>query len=484
MTQNTKVIESLKKGLESAQDTIKDYEEFLSTLKQGALSKATFLRFQDVPGIGKPQVIAYTDGGVVAVPALVNSLQFHRNVEPGMTVWLSSNPVAAVAVTAAEPEIESRVVSIEDDQVYISTSGEASRLVLVPSSLRKKLSVGDTVLLDLYETVILAKTSRRQAFTTSADVVHWSDIGGLDDAKREMIEAVEMPITHKAIFERYNKKPIKGVLLYGPPGCGKTMLGKAASTAISKIHGHTNTPGFFYVKGPEVLSKWVGETEATIRTLFDKAREFKKAHGTPAVIFIDEAESLLHHRNQESSGIGMTVVPAFLAEMDGLDDSGAMVLLSTNRPDTLDSAIVRDGRIDRKIHVPRPSKNETAEIFKKYLKKIPTSDRDLSEALAAEVFHERFAFYEVALRSGGTRKFGLQHIVSGAMVANIVENAISLAMHREIESRSAGGVARNDLFEAVSKTFRQNKDLSHENDVKTFVEPFRSDVESIKRCVN
>jgi proteasome-associated ATPase len=484
MSDTQEIIEELKSGLAQARDTIAEYEGFVEQLKLGALKRATFLRTADVAGSGK-RVIACTSEGVIAAPLLPGKAWGKQKVEPGATVWISTEGTAVVALTDPEPEVEARVVNIEGDLLYVSSAGESPKLVLYSQALLKTLGVGDSVLMDTHSSVVLAKIQRKQPFTAATESVQWSDIGGLEDAKKDMIEAIELPLTHKEIFERYNKKPIKGVLLYGPPGCGKTMLGKAASTAVSKIFGNTKVPGFFYIKGPEVLSKWVGETESTIRAVFDKAREFKANTGSPAVIFIDEAEALLHtrHANSGGSGMSMTVVPTFLAEMDGLDDSGAMVLLSTNRPDSLDPAIVRDGRIDRKVHVPRPSKEDTSDIFKKYLQKVPTVG-DLSTPLAEEVFNDKFAFYDIALKSGDVRKFGLRHVVSGAMVSGIVENAISFAMHREIEKKGNKGVSKEDLFSAVAKSFHQNKDMSHDHDMKTFVEAFKSDVVNIQKCAN
>jgi proteasome-associated ATPase len=487
MSDNEQIIRELKKGLIQAQDTLREYEDFIAQLRDGSLQKGTFLRTSVLSPGASPQIIVQTTDGTVAAP--IAPAMRNNNwdaLEPGLTVWLSNESGAVCAMSQPEPNIESKVVSIEADKIYVSANGEAPRLAVSTSTLRQTLSVGDSVLLDAFEAVVIRKISRKQSFTVMPENVEWSDIGGLEDAKREMIEAIEMPLTHKEIFARYGKKPTKGILLYGPPGCGKTMLGKAASTAVSRLFRNTKTPGFFYIKGPEVLSKWVGETESTIRALFDKAREFKKQSGAPAVIFIDEAESLLHRRQamEGSDNMSMTIVPTFLAEMDGLDDSGAMVLLSTNRPDTLDPAIVRDGRIDRKIHVSRPSQQDTQDIFQKYLKKIPTANKELAGTLAEEVFHDKFAFYDIALRSGDVKKFALRNIVSGAMVSGIIEHAISLAMHREIQKQGKGGVCKDDLFGAVHKSFHQNRDMSHDTDLKVFVEPFKSDVVNIQRSMN
>src|SRR5208283_4208865 len=170
-------------------------------------------------------------------------------------------------------------------------------------------------------------------------------------------EAIELPFTHKDIFAHYNKKPPKGLLLYGPPGCGKTLVGKATTNSLANIFGaKAISSGFIYVKGPEILNMYVGESGRRIREIFQRGRKHFDKYKFPAVIFIDEAEAVLSERGtSRSSDVDKTIVPMFLSEMDGLDENHAIVMLATNRPKMLDPAVVREGRVDRHIKVSRPT---------------------------------------------------------------------------------------------------------------------------------
>jgi proteasome-associated ATPase len=316
----------------------------------------------------------------------------------------------------------------------------------------------------------LGKTDNN--YLREATKISWDDIGGLYSAKEQMIEAVEQPMLHPEIYEAYSQEPIKGVLLYGPPGCGKTLLGKAAATSIAASHGAEASTGFIYVKGPEVLSKWVGESEAKIRQLFAMARDHKAETGYPAVIFIDEADALLGRRGRGvSSSVQGTIVPSFLAEMDGLDDTGALVLLATNMPNTLDPAVVRPGRIDRKIKISRPDRDSAKEILEIHLKNKPLYDLDTSSAVDVVL---DLVFSPVTTIQDGP----MAEVLNGAMLEGIVSRAISLAIKADIKDASevewddvlrrkrgkgvrpsAKGIRREHLEDAVNLVSLQDEDV-------------------------
>lgn len=296
--------------------------------------------------------------------------------------------------------------------------------------------------------------------------VKWEDIGGLEDAKRDFMEAIEMPYQNKDLYEFYKVKPIKGILLSGPPGCGKTMLGKAAARALASMHDKESVrTGFLYVKGPEILNMYVGQTEQTIRDMFFDAYRHKEEHGYPAIIFLDEADAILAARGTRSVGIGNTIVPAFLTEMDGLEESGAIVIIATNRPDVLDPAIVRDGRIDRKVSVTRPKKENAIEILLLNLKKIPVQEGILKEDIAnevAEMMYDPDTYVTDELR--------LRDCINGAMLANVVNLAISTALHRDIaaggKTKGGSGLSLDDFKVAVERTRIASAGVRHDLEVE------------------
>ena len=212
------------------------------------------------------------------------------------------------------------------------------------------------------------------AFDTASPVLQdaldhvWADIGGQDDAKRELIRAIQWPVLYPELFLLFKRKRSRGVLLYGPPGCGKTLLGKAVVRLLAALyHRKADDGGFKYVKGHQLLDQYLGNSEKAVKTLFDEARRWREQRGYPAVLFFDEADALFKRRASGSAESGFTLVPALLAEMDGMDDSGAFVMLATNRPDALDIAITRPGRIDRRIRITRPDRAAAETIFRIHL---------------------------------------------------------------------------------------------------------------------
>lgn len=310
-----------------------------------------------------------------------------------------------------------------------------------------------------------------QVFFNAPESVEWERIGGLAAAKAELHEALVLPYTHSSTYGHYNKKLPKGILMWGPPGCGKTMLAKAAATELAKRCDSNAPSGFIYIKGPELLSKYVGEAEARIRQIFNQAREHKAVYGVPAVIFIDEADAILSKRGTGiSSDMEKTIVPAFLAEMDGMEDSGAIVLLATNRPDQLDPAITRDGRIDRKIRIGRPDQAAAADIFEKELTNTPVAGcnkAELAKAAANSLFSAQRGLYAVGTDSG-QYVFTLAHLTNGAMVAGIVDQAVSFAIARDIKDGKITGVNSEDMLRAINRAQEQQSGLNHQDDLEQF----------------
>lgn len=314
--------------------------------------------------------------------------------------------------------------------------------------------------------------------------VTWDDVKGLEEAKSQLQEFIEGPYKNAELYKFYKKTPPKGVLLFGPPGCGKTMLVKAAVTALAGVHGKNETDsGFIHAKTSELLDMYVGQTEKKIQALFQSARDHKAAHGYPAIIFLDEADAMLGKRTGKPHYY-VSQVNAFLAEMDGLDDCAAIVILATNRSDSLDSAVVRDGRIDCKIRIPRPSREAALQILHAAFNKVPVAEKtksgDLIELAANEIFSAERIFYEI--ETVQEKKLLLfSDLVNGAMIANVVANATSIAMSRDMLNSTLTGISAEDVMAAIDRIVEANRHLDHKDDLAVFTEGFETEVVAVSK---
>lgn len=383
-----------------------------------------------------------------------------RDIRPGDTILMNTDG-AVVGFLGLPPGGEVGVVR-EVHRLSAVVEASGGRILLrVPSAMHP--AVGDRVSFigaARYVTAVLPRPPAERAHEAPTRV-DWDDIGGCEEAKAALREALEQPALHPGLFAAYGRRQCRGVMLYGPPGGGKTLLARAAATSIARAHGQSHAVGFQYVKGPELLSRWVGAAEEAIRNIFTAAREHKARHGYPALVFIDEADALLGRRDagahgRSASGIEATTVPQFLAEMDGLEDSGAIVLLATNRPDALDAAVTRDGRIDRRVYVGRPGPAETRAIARIHLRGRPVAaGADLAEAVVRAVGSTEVSW------AGGS--FTMPLVLSGAVIAGIVERAAGHALARDIEAGAAapGGITPEDILRAAADHAQSIRHLDH-----------------------
>ena len=424
--------------------------------------------------------ILHFEGRLVEV---IFPVHLHGKLFPGDMVRLSPSTKQIVdkteGIVAGNIGIITELVDDESCEVAIG-SGKSVAYKGRFAGVKK----GDRVVLDLFNTIIIRNLGNIETSYTLNDwrEVNWEDVGGLVEAKRIMREIIEGPHQMKKLYEFYNKKPVKGALLFGPPGCGKTLLAMAIVTAVARMYGiearEAMQSGFIYVKGPELLDMWLGKSEEAIRSLFARAKAHKKKYSFPAIIFIDEAEALLRKRGSGiSSDIESTTVPTFLSEMGGMEESGALVLLATNRADILDPAVVRDGRVDVKVYVSRPTLESAAEIFTIHLKGVPVADglkiKEIAAAGAKRLFSDEYKYYAVFDRKDPKepKHFLLRHIVNGALIAGVVDKATTLAIRRDAAhpDKKPGGIQEKDLFDAIDMVFRQNIGLDHEEPLSEFI---------------
>ena len=455
------------------QAQLRAYVEAFQQLKKQAAPYAV------VTAVRKTKAVINVMGKTLEV-----ELPKDKAIRAGMTVRLVGDTMQILDVVddvEASGEVAT-VTRVASDRLCEIDRAGTTRAIAYSGALEE----GDRVVLDPTGSVAVANIGKppTENVLTEATGVTWDDIGGLEEAKRQMREAVESPTKHADLLARYGKKPIRGVMLYGPPGCGKTMLGKAAATAMAELHGAAAAGAFFYVKGPSLLNMYVGNSEENVRKLFAQARRHRKKTGHAAIIFLDEADAILGRRG-DGRGLTSTLVPAFLAEMDGLEDSGALVLLATNRPDSLDAAVVRDGRIDRRIKVTRPGRGDARAIVERLLRSRPLSVdvEEAAEATIGTLYDKSLALYRIRKHSsvGDGVPMTLGDVVNGAMLAGIVDRATSSAMHREIAGGEEG-LTLADLRGAVTDTHRQALDVDHSNEIAEFVEGWEHEVCAITRA--
>jgi proteasome-associated ATPase len=378
---------------------------------------------------------------------------------------------------------------IGSDRLRVGNEHGMQSLVLQRSSdlAKTALKQGDEVRVDSNYRMALemmAAPGSHEHYLDAVPVLPWNKVGGQEEAIQAIKDAIELPLLHPELFEKFQHATPKGFLLYGPPGCGKTLIGKATAynltRQLAEKSGGDVREYFMHVKGPEILNMWVGESERMVREIFATARE-KRREGFMPFLFIDEAESILGTRRASRySSILSTLVPMFCSEMDGIDSlNDVVIILASNRADLIDPAILRPGRIDRKIKVNRPNKEATREIYRIYL----TNDLPYGGALAKEAENigaaiekliERFVtwqfarrdenkFLEVTLRSGRKEMLYRADLLSGAIIASVVERAKAMAIKRAIANAGkdnslefSDGITEQDLQASFNAEYVEN----------------------------
>lgn len=410
-----------------------------------------------------------------------------EDIVRGGEVLLNEN-MHIIACTPVEQIGE--VVTVQDVlddgiRVVVSSRTDQSKVVRLADALRGTLvRPGDVFRLDARAQMLLERLARPESeelLLEEVPDISYGNIGGLDDQIGKIADAVELPYLHQDLFAEYRLQAPKGILLYGPPGCGKTLIAKAVANSLAKkvaekAGADKSRSYFFNVKGPELLNKYVGETERQIRLIFQQARE-KSAEGWPVIVFFDEMDSMFRTRGSGvSSDMESTIVPQLLAELDGVERlDNVIVIGATNREDLIDPAILRPGRLDVKIKVERPGREGAASIMSKYLDaELPIAESEvtahggsISDALDSMVRRtvDRMfqttpenEFLEVTYQNGDKEILCYCDFVSGAMIENIVRRAKKAAIKRVLDG-GHHGLCTDDLVAAMRDEFTENDDL-------------------------
>ena len=406
-------------------------------------------------------------------------------IRPGQELILNEG---LNVVETAGYEIQGEVVilkeRLDDARALVTQRADEDRVAMVAEPLRgEKLKIGDHLLLDGKSGYLLEKLPKGEVEDLALEEVPdiaYEDIGGLTTQIESIKDAVELPYLYSDYYKEHHLAPPKGVLLYGPPGCGKTMIAKAVANnlaaRISEKRGEKVKGYFLSIKGPELLNKYVGETERKIREIFVKARE-KAAEDVPVVIFFDEMDALFRTRGSGiSSDVETTIVPQLLAELDGVEAvKNVIVIGASNRQDLIDPAILRPGRLDVKIKIERPDRDAAGDIFNKYLTaNLPIHESEtrphggevqpaLDQMIVATIeemysLGEENRFLEVTYANGDKEVLYFKDFASGAMIESVVRRAKKLALKRYIQT-SEKGIKGEDLLNAVREEFKENEDL-------------------------
>ncbi|HEY2802181.1 MAG TPA: AAA family ATPase [Chthoniobacterales bacterium] len=371
------------------------------------------------------------------------------------------------------------------DRLRVGAEHGTQSLVLQRSAQLAKapLKTGDDVRVDANYRValeLLASPQSQDHYLDEVPELPWEKVGGQEEALQAIRDAIELPLLHEELFQKFQHATPKGFLLYGPPGCGKTLIGKATAYNLTKQlrskSGADMREYFMHIKGPEILNMWVGESERMVREIFATARE-KRREGYMPFLFIDEAESILGTRRASRySNILSTLVPMFCTEMDGIDSlNEVVIILASNRADLIDPAILRPGRIDRKIKINRPNKEGAREIYRIYLTdELPYDPEILAgaeskaaaiDAVIGRLLETQFAkreenrLLEVTLRSGRKEALYRSDVISGAIIASVVERAKGMAIKRSIASGKDEGISEPDLRVAYNAEYLENEIL-------------------------
>ncbi|HXZ82681.1 MAG TPA: proteasome ATPase [Acidimicrobiales bacterium] len=473
--------EKLTYTLQQAKENIASLRDEVDKLTQTPNAYGTFLQ--------------HNEDGTVDVFASGRKMRvaLHPTIDPeslcrGHEVVLneSLNVVLARASEQSGEVVTVQEILEDGKRALVVGRADEEHVAELADALRDtRLRAGDSVLMDPRSLILLEKLPRpeiEEVVLEEVPDVTYADIGGLDEQIEALTDAVELPYLHPELFAEHQLPAPKGILLYGPPGCGKTLIAKAVANSLARkvgeLKGNENVRSYFLnIKGPELLNKYVGETERQIRLVFQRARE-KADEGVPVIVFFDEMDSLFRTRGSGiSSDMESTIVPQLLAEIDGVEALRDVIVIgASNREDLIDPAILRPGRLDVKIKIERPDEGAAQQIFARYLTAdLPLNAEAVAElgggdpAKAVRVMIERTVaemyradnenrFLEVTYQNGDKEVLYFRDFASGAMIENIVRRAKKMAIKRLLGGE-ARGICLADLLESIKQEYKENEDL-------------------------
>ncbi|MGH9130283.1 MAG: proteasome ATPase [Acidimicrobiales bacterium] len=473
--------EKLTVTLQQAREHIANLREEVEKLTQPPSSYGTYLGANE-----DGTVDVFSSGRKVRV-ALHPDLDAADLARGQEVVLNESLNVVMARGTEGAGEVVTLKEALEDGTraIVVGRADEERVAELSAGLVNQRLRVGDSLLMDPRTGLLLEKLPRpevEELVLEEVPDVSYADVGGLDSQIEAITDAVELPFLHRALYVEFSLPAPKGILLYGPPGCGKTLIAKAVANSLAKkvsaVTGNAAARSYFLnIKGPELLNKYVGETERQIRLVFQRARE-KSEEGVPVIVFFDEMDSLFRTRGTGiSSDMESTIVPQLLAEIDGVEAlRNVIVIGASNREDLIDPAILRPGRLDVKIKIERPNAEAAAQIFGRYLVadlpldaaevvRLGGGDRDkavaaMIESTVEEMYREdqENRFLEVTYQNGDKEVLYFKDFASGAMIENIVRRAKKAAIKRTIAG-DAKGIRTSDLLESIKQEYKEHEDL-------------------------
>jgi proteasome-associated ATPase len=471
--------ERLAQTLSDARTQLVSLKEEIEKLSQPPASYGVFLEAYD-----DSTVDVFTNGRKLRVN--VSPDVDIEEIERGQEVMLNE---ALNVINVRQFEIQGEVVTLKEvmadgNRALVIARTDEERVVELAEPLKKEhLRAGDSLLLEPKSGHVLEKLPKpevEELILEEVPDISYEEIGGLAEQIEEIRDAIELPFLYGELFREHRLDPPKGILLYGPPGCGKTLVAKAVANSLAKkvaakLGREDRRSYFLNIKGPELLNKYVGETERQIRLIFQRAKE-KSEEGVPVIVFFDEMDSLFRTRGSGiSSDIESTIVPQLLAEIDGVESlKNVIVVGASNREDLIDPAILRPGRLDVKIKIERPDEHAASDIFSKYLTtEVPLDEDEVAtrgsreeavgamikstvENMYAETPQNRFL--EVTYANGEKEELYFKDFASGAMIENIVRRAKKTAIKRTIAGERKG-IKLEDLTSAIMQEYRENEDL-------------------------